>query len=164
MPQPKVMIVDDDANSRAVLCDVLGGEPYTLLEAANGQQALELANREAPDLILLDVLMPDMDGLGVLHKLKEQENTRSIPVIMVTALNLDSQVSVCLDGGAADHICKPFSSIVVRSRVRAALRSRILAAGDKPLGAEQGKVLGFMDVKGGIRTTTVVVNVGENVT
>lgn len=90
MPRPKVIIVDDDANSRAVLCDVLGGEPYTLLEAADGQNALELVNREMPDLILLDVLMPGMDGLGVLHKLKEQEKTRSIPVIMITATKRQS--------------------------------------------------------------------------
>jgi len=158
------LIVDDDANSRAVLCDVLSGEPYILLEAANGQHALELAHNEPPDLILLDIMMPGMDGLGVLHKLKKQEKTRPIPVIMVTALNLDSQVSVCLDGGAVDHIGKPFSSMVVRSRVRAALRSRALAAGDKLLDAMQGEVLGFIGVKGGVGTTTVVVNVGENVT
>ena len=144
MRRPIVIIVDDDANSRAVLCDVLGGEPYTLLEAVDGQDALELANREMPDLILLDVLMPGMDGLGVLHRLKEQEKTRSIPVIMITALNLDAQVSVCLDGGAADHICKPFSGIVVRSRVRAALRSRALAAGYNTPRAKQGKGLGLL--------------------
>jgi CheY-like chemotaxis protein len=143
MPQPKILIVDDDANSRAVLCDVLGGEPYTLLEAADGRRALELANEETPDLVLLDVLMPGMDGLGVLHKLKEQETTRSIPVIMVTASNLDALESLCLDGGAMDHIYKPFSSMVVRSRVRAALRSRAVAAGDKPPTAE---VFGFIDV------------------
>ena len=66
------MIVDDDVNSRAVLCDVLGGEPYTLLEAADGQRALELANNELPDLILLDIMMPGMDGNLILHKLKEK--------------------------------------------------------------------------------------------
>jgi DNA-binding response OmpR family regulator len=124
MNQTKVMIVDDDANCLAVLCDVLEGEPYTLLEAADGQQALELANKELPDLILLDIMMPGMDGGLVLHKLKEQERTRAIPVIMVTALNSDTQVSRCLDDGAVDYICKPFSSVVVRARVRAALRAR----------------------------------------
>jgi DNA-binding response OmpR family regulator len=138
MNRSRVLIVDDDADSRAVLCDVLAGEPYTLLEAADGQYALELADKEIPDLILLDVLMPGMDGLGVLHKLKEQRKTCSIPVIMVTALNLDAHVSVCLDSGAADHICKPFSGIVVRSRVRAALRSRALATEDKPAGKGSG--------------------------
>jgi len=153
------MIVDDDANSRDVLRDVLGGEPYTLLEAADGQQALELANKEQPDLILLDIMMPGIDGGLVLHKLKEQEKTRAIPVIMVTALNSDTQVFVCLNDGAVDHICKPFSSMVVRARVRAALRSRAVAAGEKPPAARQGKVLGFIGVKGGVGTTTVAVNV-----
>jgi DNA-binding response OmpR family regulator len=118
------MIVDNDANCRTILCDVLEGESCTLLQAADGQQALDLANKELPDLILLDIMMPGIDGIDVLHKLKEQERTRDIAVIMITAFSLDSQVSACLDDGAADHICKPFSSVVVRSRVRAALRAR----------------------------------------
>ena len=159
MFQPKVMIVDDDENIRAVLRDVLSDEPYTLLEAADGQHALQLANKEQPDLILLDIMLPGMDGNLILRKLKKQEKTRSIAVIMVTALNLDTQISACLDDGAVDHICKPFSSMVVRSRVRAALRSRALAAGDKPPAAKKGKVLGFIGVKGGVGTTTVAVNV-----
>ena len=124
MNQPTILIVDDDDNNRGVLCDALGGEPYRLLEAADGQQALDIADKELPDLILLDVLMPGMDGLATLHKLKAQETTRHIPVIMVTALNMDSQISLCLDGGAIDHIVKPFSGLVVRARVRAALRNR----------------------------------------
>ena len=123
MDQPKVLIVDDDDNNRGVLCDALGGEPYRLLEAADGQQALDIAYKEVPDLILLYVIMPGMDGLATLHQLKAQEETRDIPVIMVTALNLDSQISLCLDGGAIDHIVKPFSGLVVRARVRAALRN-----------------------------------------
>jgi hypothetical protein len=69
--------------------------------------------------------------------------TRSIPVIMVTALNSDAQVSACLDDGAVDHICRPFSSVVVRARVRAALRSRALAGEDNLPGAKQGKVFGL---------------------
>jgi CheY-like chemotaxis protein len=131
MSRPKILIVDDDAINRIVLCDALGVEPYALLEASDGQQALEIADKEMPDLILLDIMMPGMEGDIVLHKLKEQEKTRSIPVIMVTALHSDTQVSICLDDGAADHIGKPFSSMVLRSRVRAALRSRTLADGDK---------------------------------
>ena len=159
MSQAKVLIVDDDANCRTVLCDVLEGEPYTLLEASDGQQALDLANKELPDLILLDIMMPGMDGGIVLHKLKEQEKTRAIPVIMVTALNSDTQIFVCLNDGAVDHICKPFSSMVVRARVRAALRSRAMVTGEKPPAGKQGKVLGFIGVKGGVGTSTVAVNV-----
>ena len=124
MDRPKVLIVDDDDNNRGVLCDALGGEPYSLLPAVDGQQALDIADKELPDLILLDVLMPGMDGLAALHQLKAQEKTRHIPVIMVTALNMDSQISLCLDAGAIDHIIKPFSGLVVRARVRAALCNR----------------------------------------
>ncbi len=157
MDEPKVLIVDDDDNSRSVLCDALGGESYRLLEAADGQQALDIANRELPDLILLDVLMPGMDGLATLHKLKAQGTTRHIPVIMVTALNMDSQISVCLDGGAIDHIVKPFSGLVVRARVRAALRSRVAAT--EKQATNRGKVLGFIGAKGGVGTTTTALNV-----
>jgi DNA-binding response OmpR family regulator len=133
MLRPKILIVDDDANSRNVLCDVLGREPYTLLEASGGQEAIEIAGREQPDLILLDVMMPGTDGDIVLRKLKDQKKTRGIPVILVTALDVcDSQVCVSLGDGAMDHIVKPFSGIVVRARVRAALHSRTLATEDSP--------------------------------
>jgi DNA-binding response OmpR family regulator len=137
--QLKIMIVDDDANSRAVIRDSLSSEPYALLEASDGHQALYLAGAEQPDLILLDIMMPGMEGDIVLHKLKEQEATRSIPVIMVTALHADNQISVCLDDGAVDHICKPVSGVVLRSRVRAALRAHGRVAEDKPSAAAQGQ-------------------------
>ena len=65
-----------------------------------------------------------MDGIATLQKLKADDRTRHIPVIMVTALNLDTQVSMCLDQGAIDHIAKPFSNLVVRTRVRALLQNR----------------------------------------
>ncbi|MGD0897410.1 MAG: response regulator, partial [Thermoguttaceae bacterium] len=157
MDQSKVLIVDDDDNNRGVLCDALGGESYTLLEAADGQQALDVADKELPDLILLDVLMPGMDGLATLHQLKARAATRHIPVIMVTALNMDSQISLCLDGGAIDHIVKPFSWLVVRARVRAALRNRVAAA--EKQAANRGKVIGFIGAKGGAGTTTTALNV-----
>ncbi|MGA2031849.1 MAG: response regulator [Thermoguttaceae bacterium] len=124
MDQPKVLIVDDDDKNRGVLCDALDGEPYRLLEAVDGQQALDIADKEQPDLILLDVLMPGLDGIATLQKLKADDRTRHIPVIMVTALNLDTQVSMCLDQGAIDHIAKPSSNLVVRARVRAVLQNR----------------------------------------
>jgi CheY-like chemotaxis protein/MinD-like ATPase involved in chromosome partitioning or flagellar assembly len=158
MHQPKVLIVDDDDNSRSVLCDALGGEPYRLLEAVDGQQALNIAGQELPDLILLDVLMPGMDGLATLHQLKAQEKTRHIPVIMVTALNMDSQISLCLDGGAIDHIAKPFSGLVVRARVRAALRNHPSVPVENQA-LKRGKVIGFIGAKGGAGTTTTAVNV-----
>jgi CheY-like chemotaxis protein len=122
--QPTIVIVDDDDNNRGVLCDALGGEPYRLLQAVDGQQALDIADKELPDLVLLDVLMPGLDGIATLQKLKADDRTRHIPVIVVTALNRDTQVSMCLESGAIDHIAKPFSNLVVRARVRTVLQNR----------------------------------------
>jgi CheY-like chemotaxis protein/MinD-like ATPase involved in chromosome partitioning or flagellar assembly len=158
MSQPAIVIVDDDDNNRGVLCDALHGEPYRLLEAVDGQQALDIADKEQPDLILLDVLMPGLDGIATLQKLKADDRTRHIPVIMVTALNLDTQVSMCLDGGAIDHIVKPFSGLVVRARVRAALRNHPSSAAENQA-PSRGKVLGFIGAKGGAGTTTTALNV-----
>jgi DNA-binding response OmpR family regulator len=124
MNQPTILIVDDRDNNRGVLRDALGSEPYRLLEAVDGRQALDIADKEQPDLILLDVLMPGLDGIATLQKLKADDRTRHIPVIMVTALNRDTQVSMCLESGAIDHIVKPFSNLVVRARVRAVLQNR----------------------------------------
>jgi CheY-like chemotaxis protein/MinD-like ATPase involved in chromosome partitioning or flagellar assembly len=159
MHQPKILIVDDDENNRAVLSDSLDGEHYTLLEAVNGNDALKVAEKEMPDLILLDIIMPGLDGITVLRKLKEQEQTRRIPVIVVSALNLDTQVTICLDEGAIDHIAKPFSNIVVRARVRAALRAHSSDAETTLHTEPRGNVLGFIGAKGGVGTTTVAVNV-----
>ncbi len=103
--------------------------------------------------------MAGMDGITTLRKLKEQEKTRHIPVIMITVLNLDTQISICLDEGAIDHIPKPFSNIVVRARVRAALRAHSSDSETTLHTEPRGKVLGFIGAKGGVGTTTVAVNV-----
>jgi DNA-binding response OmpR family regulator len=133
MAQPKVLIVDDDADSRAVLHDALGGQPYTLLEARDGEEALDIADRELPDLILLDVLLPGQDGDLVLRKLRNTQKTKSIPVILVTALDiLDSQVWASLGESDVDHIRKPVSSVVLRAKVQAILRSRAPRAEEPP--------------------------------
>ena len=124
MDQPKVLVVDDDQVIRTLMRYCVDGEAYTLLEAADGQQGLEIAEQELPDLILLDVMMPGLDGMAVLRRLKAQNRTRHISVIMLTALNQEAQVSEWLDAGAIDHIGKPFSALVLLARVRAALRDR----------------------------------------
>jgi CheY-like chemotaxis protein/MinD-like ATPase involved in chromosome partitioning or flagellar assembly len=158
MTAAKVLIVDDDATNREVLYDVLDDEPYTLLIAVDGQSALDMVAAELPDLILLDVMMPGLDGMAVLRKLQEQKHTRKIPVIMVTALDQDSQVCECLEAGATDHIIKPFSPTVVRARVKAALRSRATLASNAPVNS-RGKVIGFVGSKGGVGNTTLALNV-----
>lgn len=161
MNPPKVLIVDDDDIQRTILRHTLGGEACLLLEAGDGQQALEIVDREMPDLILLDVMMPVMDGIETLRRLKADNRTSQIPVIIITALTAESDVAASLEEGAIDHICKPFSELIVRTRVRAALRNRAAAvasaAGATPL-AKRGRLIGFLGAKGGVGVTTAAVN------
>ena len=155
----RLLIVDDDAYCQDVLSDALESEEYELYKAGDGQTALEMVQQNPPDLVLLDINMPKMDGVEVLKRLKADEDTRHIPVIMVTALNTESQIAICLDYGAVDHVVKPFSNMVVRARVRAALRSYDEVRSADKWTCDRGKVFAFIGSKGGVGTTTAVVNV-----
>lgn len=155
---PKLLIVDDDENNRIVATDALECDDYELAQAVDGHDCLLQVAEQSFDLILLDVMMPGIDGIETLRKLKADEAARDIPVIMVTALNMDSQVAACLDEGAVDHVSKPFSGMILRARVRAALRSKA----NSPAGGEatlpRGKTLALVGAKGGVGATTLAVN------
>lgn len=115
--QPKILIVDDEHLNIEVLCDVLEDDAE-LLFALNGETALQLVQEEMPDIILLDVMMPDMDGYEVCRRLKENPATAHIPVIFVTALSQVADETKGLELGATDFITKPVSPPVVRARVK----------------------------------------------
>ncbi|MDR7332004.1 HD domain-containing phosphohydrolase [Roseateles asaccharophilus] len=115
--RPKLLLVDDEPANLQVLRQVLQ-DHYRLLFARDGHKALELARSEAPQLILLDVMMPGLSGLDVCRTLKAQDATRAIPVIFVTALADVQDESQGFDAGAVDYISKPISPPVVRARVR----------------------------------------------
>jgi diguanylate cyclase (GGDEF)-like protein len=119
-----VLIVDDNEDNRCVLMDALDGEGYALSEAFDGQDALEQIHADAPDLVLLDIMMPRIDGVECCRRLKADARTRDIPVILVTALDAEQHVVAGLDAGATDYVSKPFARPVVQARVRAALRSK----------------------------------------
>ncbi|UVW27206.1 diguanylate cyclase [Massilia sp. H6] len=112
----KVLVVDDDAINREVLGELLKPD-YTVLLARNGAQALERAARHAPDLILLDVMMPDMDGFEVLRRLRAEAQTAHIAVIFISGLDRPEDEANGLKMGAADYITKPFNPSVVMARV-----------------------------------------------
>ncbi len=112
----KVLVADDDAINREVLGELLKPE-YTVLLAKNGAQALERAARHAPDLILLDVMMPDMDGYEVLRRLRADPQTAHIAVIFISGLDRPEDEANGLKMGAADYITKPFNPSVVMARV-----------------------------------------------
>ena len=111
-----VLIVDDENSNIMVLTDILSVE-YTVYAVKSGEKAIKAAEKYLPDVILLDILMPEMDGYAVISALKNSENTRSIPVIFITGLNSVDDEEKGLTLGAADYIAKPFSPAVVKLRI-----------------------------------------------
>jgi putative two-component system response regulator len=118
----RILVVDDEERNRRVLVAMLEAENYTVLEAANGEQALELARCNPPDIILLDIMMPGMDGYDVARALKAAEATRSVPVIMVTSLSDRGSCVRGLEAGAEEFVSKPVDRWELRVRVRNLLK------------------------------------------
>jgi len=120
----KILVVDDEWELRNLLAEFLTGEGYDVIQASNGEEALELAEKEEPQVILLDVKMPGIDGIEVCRRLKEEDKTRFIPIIMVTALE-DRDVDAFVEG-ADDFVTKPFSLVELSFRVKSMLRIKYL--------------------------------------
>lgn len=121
MSKPRLLVVDDDPINLKTLIGLLEQE-FEIAAAINGKVGLQAAERTAPDLILLDITMPDMDGYAVLNELKQRETTRDIPVIFITGLNSAEDEAKGLEQGASDYISKPFNPTVVKARVNTQLR------------------------------------------
>ncbi len=122
----RLLVVDDNPLNVKLLAAKLTREYYIVLTAENGARALELAAREKPDLILLDIMMPEMDGFEVCRRLKASPATKNIPVIMVTALSDVSDRVRGLEAGADDFLTKPVNDVALLARVRSCLRMKSL--------------------------------------
>ena len=118
----KILIVEDEAAIRQMLSMVLTQEGYNSLEVANVGAAFEMLENLTPDLILLDWMMPGLSGLEFTRRLKKTPNTRSIPIILLTAKSEEEDKVTALDAGADDYITKPFSTPELIARIRALLR------------------------------------------
>ena len=112
-----ILIVDDEKLNILVLMDILKPE-YTIYGATSGRNAIEIAEKHLPDIILLDIIMPDMDGYDVLTMLKASEKTKNIPVVFITGLSDPADEEKGLALGVADYITKPFSNAIVKIRIR----------------------------------------------
>lgn len=122
--QPVVLCADDDEDILALVAFRLERSGYTVLQARDGQEALELALRELPDLAVLDVMMPKLDGFELTKRLRAAESTSRMPIILLTARAQDADVSQGFEAGADDYIRKPFSPQELRTRVQAILGRR----------------------------------------
>ena len=118
----KILVAEDEKQIGDMIAFKLSNSGHQVVRAPDGEQALKLASRELPDLILLDAMMPGVSGFEVLRRLKGDSSLRAIPVIMVTAKGHERDVLNGLRGGAVDYIVKPFSLKELSARVELALR------------------------------------------
>lgn len=124
--QPKVLVVDDHPSSRMTAVALLSVEGYEVLEADSGPAALARVVECNPDLILLDVMMPGMDGFEVCRRLKQDDATRLIPVVFITALNDRRSLIMGIEAGGDDFLTKPFDRLELCARVRSLIRQKLL--------------------------------------
>ena len=123
-----LLVVDDNEDNRYILLQRLQREGYrNILQAADGVEAMELLNGAEIDLVLLDVLMPEMDGYQVLEQIRRDPGLRNIPVIMISAIDEIETVVRCIEAGAEDYLQKPFNTVLLRARIQASLEKKRLS-------------------------------------
>ena len=160
----KILIIDDDLDTLRLVGLMLQRQGYQISAATNGQQGLDKAFEEDPDLILLDVMMPDMDGYEVTRRLRQNPSTIETPILMFTAkTQLDDKV-IGFEVGANDYLTKPTHPSELQARVKTLLsrgsekRASVSLAKDE----NHGYVIGVLGARGGLGTTTLAVNLGAS--
>ncbi|MGR3468360.1 MAG: phosphate regulon transcriptional regulator PhoB [Shimia sp.] len=139
MTQPAVLVVEDEPAQRAVLAYNLEAEGFRVVQAENGEEALLLVEEDAPDVVVLDWMLPNVSGIEVCRQLKMKKETRTLPVIMLSARSEEVDKIRGLETGADDYVTKPYSVLELMARVRTQLRR----ARPSALGA----VLSFADIE-----------------
>ncbi len=122
MPQ-KILAIDDENDVLLIIKTALSGQGYDVLTASNGYDGLAMAEDQKPDLILLDLRMPEMDGMEVLEQLRDNEKTQSIPVIVLTGLSEKAKIREALDKGITYYIVKPFECQDLISKINLAIKT-----------------------------------------
>jgi DNA-binding response OmpR family regulator len=140
----KILVVDDSKNNRETLRSVLEYADYQVLTAESGEKAIDISQQELPDLILMDVVMPGMDGITTCRHLTSHDETKNIPVVMITAKNEPEDLQRGLEAGAVDYVKKPFIVVELLARVKTILRLK--EAQDKLV--EQEKKIAIMELAG----------------
>jgi two-component system, OmpR family, alkaline phosphatase synthesis response regulator PhoP len=124
VPRENILVVEDDENIQQLVGYNLARAGYHVIYADNGDQALKVVKRERPDLVVLDIMLPILNGFEVCKILRKDPQTRALPIIMLTAKSEESDMATGLDLGADDYITKPFSPKILVSRIKAVLRRR----------------------------------------
>jgi PleD family two-component response regulator len=121
-----ILVVDDSRTNRSLLARRLEQQGHSVAQAENGREALDQMAARPFDLVLLDVVMPELDGYEVLAKLRENSSLREIPVIMISAVDEIDSVVKCIELGAEDYLPKPFDPVILRARINACLEKKYL--------------------------------------
>ncbi|MGA3185985.1 MAG: response regulator [Bryobacteraceae bacterium] len=137
----RILVVEDNAANRDLLRRRLEREGHWVQEAGNGMEALQQLDAGAYDLMLLDVIMPEMDGYEVLARLKQNASLRDLPVIMISALDEAQSVVRCIEMGAEDYLAKPFDPVILRARIGASLEKKRLRDRERRRTAELEQAL-----------------------
>jgi two-component system alkaline phosphatase synthesis response regulator PhoP len=124
MARATILVVDDEEDIRELVALNLRREGFTVISSETGEQALELARSAQPDLVVLDLMLPGMDGLEVCRRIRAEPKTRQIPIVMLTAKGEEADIVAGLELGADDYMTKPFSGKVLVARVRRILRRK----------------------------------------
>ncbi|MDQ3880884.1 MAG: response regulator [Chloroflexota bacterium] len=162
MPTTKVLVVDDDVNIQRVLVGQLRQEGYDVVVATDGMAAVALAASERPDLILMDVAMPRLDGYAATQQIRAAESGGRVPILMLAAeVDADQRIQA-LRAGADDFILKPFHPLELSARMKALLSrsqaARPASGGVAAVGGGAGRLCVFYGAKGGVGTTTIAIN------
>jgi len=131
MPKEIILVVEDEEDILELIRYNLSREGYGILGVTTGEEGLRIAGQKKPDLIILDLMLPGIDGLDVCRQLKEDPHSKEIPIVMVTAKGEESDIVTGLELGAEDYITKPFSPKVLIARIRSILRRRTRQIADE---------------------------------
>lgn len=145
-PDERILVVDDDAINRGIITKILSSANYDIHEAGNGQLCMETVENVKPHLILMDIIMPVMDGIETCRRLKSNPATHSIPVIFVTASTDDHTLTEAFQVGGGDYVRKPVNRLELLARVRSALNHQLAL---QKL-AEEEKLKGVLETAGGV--------------
>lgn len=118
MSRKKILLVDDSATTLMMEQMVLRGQAYQIITAKNGREAVVTAATEQPDLILLDVVMPEMNGFEACRRIRQQPETKTVPIIMVTTKGEEQNVETGFESGCSDYITKPINGAELLTKVR----------------------------------------------
>jgi diguanylate cyclase (GGDEF)-like protein len=141
----RILIADDDPANRDLLRRRLACEGHHVVEAKNGLEVLALLKEQDCDLVLLDIMMPDMDGFQTLATLKQEPQLRELPVIMISALDELRSVVRCIEMGAEDYLTKPFNRVLLRARIGASLEKKWLRDDERRKTEELQQALGLLE-------------------